>query len=169
MVITTILAAIPTKPTMVLHQRDFAADEGDAPWYESILVRRPAANVSSSSPAIQTSPAAASAPPTSSLTIDAASSADSCTDTISEHSDGWSDIAADTPAEPGTPLALPSGTMAEEFSEGRLETFVGSPQKELAGTQNAYVSYLVTTKVGLDPATLHITPCSQRMLTRPLV
>ncbi|KAF1360410.1 Phox-like protein [Lizonia empirigonia] len=36
--------------------------------------------------------------------------------------------------------------MAEDFSEGRLETSVGSPQKELAGTQNAYVSYLVTTK-----------------------
>lgn len=41
--------------------------------------------------------------------------------------------------------------MAEDFSEGRLETSVGSPQKELAGTQNAYVSYLVTTKVPLSP------------------
>jgi hypothetical protein len=39
--------------------------------------------------------------------------------------------------------------MAADFSEGRLETVVGSPQKELAGTQNAYVSYLVTTKVRL--------------------
>lgn len=38
--------------------------------------------------------------------------------------------------------------MATDFSEGRLETFVGSPQKELPGTQNQYVSYLVTTKVG---------------------
>ncbi|KAH9873583.1 hypothetical protein IAQ61_004207 [Plenodomus lingam] len=41
-----------------------------------------------------------------------------------------------------------SRAMAADFSEGRLETFVGSPQKELAGTQNQYVSYQVTTKVG---------------------
>jgi sorting nexin-4 len=41
--------------------------------------------------------------------------------------------------------------MAADFSEGRLETFVGSPQKELAGTQNQYVSYQVTTKVCLCP------------------
>ncbi|KAF2750823.1 hypothetical protein M011DRAFT_437363 [Sporormia fimetaria CBS 119925] len=36
--------------------------------------------------------------------------------------------------------------MADEFTEGRLETTVSSPQKELAGTPNAYVSYMVTTK-----------------------
>ncbi|KAF2662923.1 Phox-like protein [Lophiostoma macrostomum CBS 122681] len=36
--------------------------------------------------------------------------------------------------------------MTAEFSEGRLETFVGKPQKELPGTKDAYVSYLVTTK-----------------------
>lgn len=39
--------------------------------------------------------------------------------------------------------------MADDFSEGRLETFVGTPQKELPGTKDAYVSYLVTTKVGI--------------------
>lgn len=38
--------------------------------------------------------------------------------------------------------------MAADFSEGRLETSVGSPLKELSGTQNQYVSYQVTTKVG---------------------
>lgn len=38
--------------------------------------------------------------------------------------------------------------MAADFSEGRLETFVGKPQKELPGTKDAYVSYCVTTKVG---------------------
>lgn len=38
--------------------------------------------------------------------------------------------------------------MAADFSEGRLETFVGNPLKELAGTQNQYVSYQVITKVG---------------------
>ncbi|KAF9736016.1 intercellular trafficking and secretion [Paraphaeosphaeria minitans] len=36
--------------------------------------------------------------------------------------------------------------MAADFSEGRLETFVDTPQKELPGTKDAYVSYLVTTK-----------------------
>lgn len=41
--------------------------------------------------------------------------------------------------------------MAEDFSEGRLETFVSTPQKELPGTKDAYVSYLVTTKVGILP------------------
>ncbi|KAF1840537.1 uncharacterized protein K460DRAFT_381313 [Cucurbitaria berberidis CBS 394.84] len=46
----------------------------------------------------------------------------------------------------GDPLAIRRRAMAADFSEGRLETFVGSPQKELAGTQNQYVSYQVTTK-----------------------
>ncbi|KAI8940083.1 intercellular trafficking and secretion [Plenodomus lindquistii] len=44
------------------------------------------------------------------------------------------------------PITVRSRAMAADFSEGRLETFVGSPQKELAGTQNQYVSYQVTTK-----------------------
>jgi sorting nexin-4 len=47
------------------------------------------------------------------------------------------------------PRAVRKHAMAADFSEGRLETFVGSPQKELAGTQNQYVSYQVTTKVGV--------------------
>ncbi|KAH7123843.1 hypothetical protein B0J11DRAFT_323109 [Dendryphion nanum] len=33
-----------------------------------------------------------------------------------------------------------------DFSEGRLETTVNKPQKELPGTKDAYVSYLVTTQ-----------------------
>ena len=33
--------------------------------------------------------------------------------------------------------------------EGRLDCTVGSPQKENDGTKDAYVSYLVTTHVGL--------------------
>ena len=45
------------------------------------------------------------------------------------------------------PQAVRRRAMAADFSEGRLETFVGSPQKELPGTPNQYVSYLVTTKV----------------------
>jgi hypothetical protein len=47
-----------------------------------------------------------------------------------------------------SPRAGPSQPdMAADFSEGRLETIVGTPQKELPGTKDAYVSYLVTTKV----------------------
>jgi sorting nexin-4 len=56
----------------------------------------------------------------------------------------------------GNPLAIRREAMAEDFSEGRLETRVDTPLKELAGTQNQYVSYLVTTKVGL---TLRRSPC----------
>lgn len=59
--------------------------------------------------------------------------------------------------------------MAEDFSEGRLETFVGSPQKELAGTQNAYVSYLVTTKVYFCYAPVTIVPRDHCVLTLNLV
>ncbi|KAF2850781.1 hypothetical protein T440DRAFT_85063 [Plenodomus tracheiphilus IPT5] len=44
------------------------------------------------------------------------------------------------------PTTVRRRAMAADFSEGRLETFVGSPQKELSGTQNQYVSYQVTTK-----------------------
>jgi sorting nexin-4 len=40
--------------------------------------------------------------------------------------------------------------MAEDFSEGKLETIVDSPQKENAGTQTQYVSYQITTKVGIQ-------------------
>ena len=46
--------------------------------------------------------------------------------------------------------AVRTRAMAADFSEGRLETFVGSPLKELAGTQNQYVSYQVTTKVSTN-------------------
>lgn len=48
----------------------------------------------------------------------------------------------------GDPLAIRTRAMADDFSEGRLETVVDSPQKENAGTQTQYVSYQITTKVG---------------------
>jgi sorting nexin-4 len=54
------------------------------------------------------------------------------------------------------PEAVRRHAMAADFSEGRLETFVGSPQKELAGTQNQYVSYQVTTKVGAPDRTCNV-------------
>ncbi|KAJ8107423.1 hypothetical protein OPT61_g8878 [Boeremia exigua] len=91
-------------------------------------------------------PAPASTPPTPSLTLDTADFEDIWADSASEHSDDWLDIAQDSQNTQEIPCALDARAMAEDFSEGRLETLVGSPQKELAGTQNAYVSYLVSTK-----------------------
>jgi hypothetical protein len=46
--------------------------------------------------------------------------------------------------------------MAEDFSEGKLETIVDSPQKENAGTQTQYVSYQITTKVGIQLQPLYL-------------
>lgn len=60
----------------------------------------------------------------------------------------WDELEEDYLFDKGDPLVVRRRAMAADFSEGRLETFVGSPQKELAGTQNQYVSYQVTTKVG---------------------
>jgi sorting nexin-4 len=54
----------------------------------------------------------------------------------------------------GDPLSIRRRAMAEDFSEGKLETLVDSPQKENAGTQTQYVSYQVTTKVGTMDAAL---------------
>ena len=42
----------------------------------------------------------------------------------------------------------------EDFSEGRLETTVDTPVKELPGTKDSYVSYLVSTKVSLRSCSL---------------
>lgn len=47
------------------------------------------------------------------------------------------------------PTTVRRRAMAEDFSEGKLETIVDSPQKENAGTQTQYVSYQITTKVGI--------------------
>jgi hypothetical protein len=47
----------------------------------------------------------------------------------------------------GDPIVIRRRAMAEDFSEGKLETLVDSPQKENAGTQTQYVSYQITTKV----------------------
>jgi sorting nexin-4 len=59
----------------------------------------------------------------------------------SDDSDDWKDL-----GESNT--CVSPNIMAADFSEGRLETIVGTPQKELPGTKDAYVSYQVTTKVG---------------------
>lgn len=90
---------------------------------------------------------AAATPPTASLTPYPTDFEDIWSDSASEHSDDWSDVAEDYHVVEPAWSAHNAPAMAEDFSEGRLETLVGSPQKELAGTQNAYVSYLVSTKV----------------------
>ena len=51
------------------------------------------------------------------------------------------------------PEAVRRRAMAADFSEGRLETSVGHPQKENAGTPTQYVSYQVTTRVGTQCVT----------------
>lgn len=65
---------------------------------------------------------------------------------------------------------VPSATMAAEFTEGRLETTVDSPQKELPGTKDAYVSYQVTTRVCALPGPCRVlalpaanSPCAVRL------
>ena len=63
------------------------------------------------------------------------------------------------------PGAVRRRAMAADFSEGRLETFVGNPLKELAGTQNQYVSYQVITKVGSP--TSRFTSCHAALTCSP--
>jgi hypothetical protein len=38
-----------------------------------------------------------------------------------------------------------------DFNDGKLDCTVSSPQKESEGTQNPYISYLVTTRVCVQP------------------
>ncbi|KAJ4408996.1 intercellular trafficking and secretion [Didymella pomorum] len=124
---------------MKYHQPDVAQYDT---MYDSAALWRPA----SPAPASSDPDVTASTPPDSSLTQEPANFEIIFDESASEHSDDWSDVAQDLHTIQHTPSALDARAMAEDFSEGRLETFVGSPQKELAGTQNAYVSYLVTTK-----------------------
>lgn len=129
---------------MKYNQDSFAKDER---MYEAAQVWRPAARDWLSPPQTSPGPAPASTPPTPSSTLDAANFEDIWADGAAEHTDDWLDIAHDPHVIQETSSILDARAMAEDFSEGRLETFVGTPQKELAGTQNAYVSYLVSTKV----------------------
>jgi sorting nexin-4 len=59
------------------------------------------------------------------------------------------DVVQDEVCSHRDPTAVRRRAMAEDFSEGKLETIVDSPQKENAGTQTQYVSYQITTKVGI--------------------
>ena len=112
--------------------------------YESIRVHepRPSDSSTSATPTPQSSPTLAAPPPNTSP-IHAANDADfDLVDDFDDFSLDFNFIDADPRA------VLVPRSMAADFSEGRLETFVGKPQKELPGTKDAYVSYLVTTKVG---------------------
>jgi len=147
---------------MRYHQPDIA--QYDA-LHDSAALWRPA----SPAPASSDPDITASTPPYSSWTQEPANFEIIWADSASEHSDDWSDVAQDPHAIQDTPSALNARAMAEDFSEGRLETFVGSPQKELAGTQNAYVSYLVTTKVQLNMRSIVAPLMVASMLTPSLV
>jgi hypothetical protein len=57
----------------------------------------------------------------------------------------------------GEPATIRRRAMAEDFSEGKLETIVDSPQKENAGTQTQYVSYQITTKVCIPSCSCTLT------------
>ena len=130
---------------MKLNNKDAAgAERSDKP----AEVWRPASSAVSSGPYSATSlpPAPTS---TTSLTLDPTTFDEIWSDSASKLSDDWSDVEEDSRSAKTAWPAPNAPAMAEDFSEGRLETLVGSPQKELAGTQNAYVSYLVTTKVHL--------------------
>ena len=146
--INTRLLTSPTSEIMRLNQKEVAHAERS--WRPAYL-----AGAGSS---------VTSAPnPTPSLTQDLTTIEDIWSDSASKLSDDWSDVEQDSALARATWPAPNAPAMAEDFSEGRygfrlpsstpntdktsLETLVGSPQKELAGTQNAYVSYLVTTKV----------------------
>jgi hypothetical protein len=143
---------------MKYHQPDVAQYDT---MYDSAALWRPA----SPAPASSDPDVTASTPPDSSLTQEPANFEIIFDESASEHSDDWSDVAQDLHTIRQTPSALDARAMAEDFSEGRLETFVGSPQKELAGTQNAYVSYLVTTKVQLSKRSIVVSLMTASMLT----
>ena len=148
------LLTSPTSEIMRLNKKEVAHAERSDQW-------RPASLAGSSRPhPTATSPAST---PTTRLTQDLTTFDDIWSDTASKLSDDWSDVEQDSHIARAAWPAPNAPAMAEDFSEGRygfrlpsstpnadktsLETLVGSPQKELAGTQNAYVSYLVTTKV----------------------
>lgn len=155
---------------MKSHKPEVAQHEA---LHDSASLWRPTS--SSSSPSSDPADVTASTPPTPSSTLDPANFEIIWADSTSEHSDDWSDIAQDSHTIQDTSSAPDVRAMAEDFSEGRLETFVGSPQKELAGTQNAYVSYLVTTKVQysmrsatmLCKSTSMLTPSAVRLSVLP--
>ena len=123
----------------------FERPEDIQAMYNAIRCERPAERPSSSHrdvtpPTPPTPPTSSTEPPLNDISNDADY------DLISNQKD----LGEDYLVYIRNPLALRRRAipMAEDFSEGRLETFVGSPQKEHAGTQNQYVSYQVTTKVG---------------------
>lgn len=123
--------------------------DDEAAMYNAIRYKRPASGSPSSShsPADVTPPTPPSPPePSQDFPFNPSISNEADYDYIHSHID----LGDGYLCHIRNPLALRrrANSMAEDFSEGRLETLVGSPQKELSGTQNQYVSYLITTKVG---------------------
>jgi hypothetical protein len=138
--INTRLLTSPASEIMRLNKKEVAhAAHSDKLWRPALT-----AGGGSSSTSLPTS--------TTSLTQDLTTFEDIWSGSASKLSDDdWSDVEHDSRIARAAWPAPNAPAMAEDFSEGRLETLVGSPQKELAGTQNAFVSYLVTTKVHFLP------------------
>lgn len=143
--INTRLLTSPASEIMRLDKKEVAhAAHSDQP---AQLLWRPACLTAGGGSATSLTPTST----TTSLTQNLTTFEDIWSDSASKLSDDWSDVEHDSHIARAAWPAPNAPAMAEDFSEGRLETLVGSPQKELAGTQNAFVSYLVTTKVHFLP------------------
>jgi hypothetical protein len=143
--INTRLLTSPASEIMRLDKKEVAhAAHSDQP---AQLLWRPACLTAGGGSATSLTPTST----TTSLTQNLTTFEDIWSDSASKLSDDWSDVEHDSHIARAAWPAPNAPAMAEDFSEGRLETLVGSPQKELAGTQNAFVSYLVTTKVHFPP------------------
>jgi hypothetical protein len=143
--INTRLLTSPASEIMRLDKKEVAhAAHSDQP---AQLLWRPACLTAGGGSATSLTPTST----TTSLTQNLTTFEDIWSDSASKLSDDWSDVEHDSHIARAAWPAPNAPAMAEDFSEGRLETLVGSPQKELAGTQNAFVSYLVTTKVHFSP------------------
>jgi hypothetical protein len=159
--INTRLLTSPASEIMRLDKKEVAhAAHSDQP---AQLLWRPACLTAGGGSATSLTPTST----TTSLTQNLTTFEDIWSDSAPKLSDDWSDVEHDSHIARAAWPAPNAPAMAEDFSEGRygfrlpsstpnadktsLETLVGSPQKELAGTQNAFVSYLVTTKVHFPP------------------
>ena len=148
-----------------LHQNHCRSVDDFATMYERVRVvqahtsaERPSTSESSDTSDVTQAPSPASTPPSTAIDHPR----DDCDRNHldnSDDSDDWDDLgelkASDNPKR-----------MADDFREGRLETIVGTPQKELPGTKDAYVSYQVTTKVGFPPQFTQRPEANMQILVR---
>jgi len=132
------------------YQRPRSVDDFDK-MYSQILVKRPSNSQSDDADDADTSDVTPAHTPASTPTSTAIDRLHTEPDSEYDALDDLNEFKHLGPLLTFTPAHAPPLSMAADFSEGRLETIVGTPQKELPGTKDAYVSYLVTTKVGFLP------------------